>query len=67
MKKVEDIKKYREMKVEQLEASLLDLKKGIISDSLKIKAGKANNFAIIEKSRKSIARIKTIISEKGLE
>jgi len=67
MKTVEDIKKYREMKVEQLQALILDLKKEQMHNTLKIKAGKMNNCSVSLKVRKNIARIKTILSEKEME
>ncbi len=67
MKKVEDIKKYREMKVDQLQALVLDLEKEMMHDTLKIKAGKMNNFSVVSKVRKNIARIKTIINEQEAE
>lgn len=67
MKKVEEIKKYREMKVDQLQALVLDMQKVSMHDTLKIKAGKMNNFSVTSKVRKNIARINTILTEKGLE
>lgn len=67
MKQTEDIKKYREMKVEQLQALILDNKKELMHNTLKIKAGKMSNFSVSLKVKKNIARIKTIISEKGME
>ncbi len=65
MKSTEEIKKYREMKVDQLQALVLDMEKEMMHDTLKIKAGKMNNFSQIQKIRKNIARINTIISEQG--
>lgn len=67
MKSTEEIKKYREMKADQLQALILDMEKESMHDTLKIKAGKMNNFSVTSKVRKNIARINTILSEKGIE
>jgi|GEM_PF-1203988 len=67
MKKVEEIKKYRSMDNKALEAELTSLEKELNLNVLKVKADKAKNYSLISKTKKNIARIKTIISEKDAE
>ena len=67
MKTTEETKKYKEMDIAQLDALLLSLKKELMGNTLKVKAGKMNNFSVVSKAKKNIARINTIISEKEME
>lgn len=67
MKRVEEIKKYQEMDITGLEAELTVLEKSLIGDRLKVRAGKLDNVSVVDKAKKSIARIKTIINAKSLE
>ena len=67
MKTVEEITKYREMKVEQLQALILEMKRELALNTLKIKAGKLSNSAVISKTRKNLARALTILSQKEME
>lgn len=67
MKRVEEIKKYQDLNIAGLEAELTVLEKTLIGDRLKVRAGKLDNTSIVEKTKKSIARIKTIINAKSLE
>jgi ribosomal protein L29 len=67
MKKVEEIKKYQEMSLENLKSTLKDLKKELVSNSLKVQAEKLTNYSVISKTKKSIARINTLISAKSAE
>jgi len=67
MKANEQIKKYSEMTSEKLVAELKDTKKKLASDILKVQAGKLDNYSAINKQKKNIARISTIINGKNLE
>ena len=64
MKKVETIKKYQAMNEKDLKAELKSARKEQTLVSLKVGAGKEDNFSQISKLRKNIARIKTLIAEK---
>ena len=55
------------MDIAGLEAELDVLEKSLIGDRLKVRAGKLDNFSVVDKSKKSVARIKTIINAKTLE
>ena len=67
MKRTEEIQKYRESNLEKLNEELRLAQKKISNLSLKVAAGKESNFSEIGKTRKSIARISSIISEKRAE
>ena len=67
MKSTEEIKKYLSMDTLKLESELKDLQKKHIEYSLKVKAGKLDNFSLVRKTRKEIARLQSIISGKNLE
>ena len=64
MKTIEEMKDLRSMDVKKLETELKDNQKKLMQNSLKVAAGKLENFSLIKKSRKNIARIKTLINEK---
>lgn len=64
MKIKEDIKKLKNMDASKLQAELLDAEKKFATTSLKVKAGKEQNYSLISKYRKEVARIKTLINEK---
>lgn len=55
------------MTTADLDASILDMKKTLTKSMLRIKAGKMDDFSTAKKTRKSIARITTIINEKEME
>lgn len=63
MKKTEEIKKLRSLDKKALKAELLKQKNEHVLVSLKVGAGKEDNFSQIKKLRKNIARINTILSE----
>lgn len=67
MKNQEQIKSYREQNAEKLGAELLDLQKKLANASLKVSAGKLDDYSSISKIKKNIARVKSIINEKGME
>lgn len=64
MKKTENLKKYRAMKIEDLEKELKAIRRENLHYSLKVGAGKEDNFSQISTLRKNIARIKTLLMEK---
>lgn len=63
MKIKEELKKYREMKLVDLEKELVSVSNQAQMAVLQVKAGKGTDVAMIGKLRHSIARIKTIINE----
>ena len=65
MKSTEDNKKFLSMSEQELYKELIDLTKKLTMESLKVKAGKQPNHSSVNKLRKSVARINTIISERG--
>lgn len=67
MKKTEELKKYLKMDVSGLEAELQGLEKDLVSDRLRVRAGKLENISAISKKKKTIARIKTLINAKEAE
>ena len=64
MKNTESLKKYRAMSEKDLVSELKNVKKEQTLATLKVGAGKEDNFSQIEKLRKNIARIKTLLAEK---
>jgi len=67
MKKIEELKKMREMNLEHLEKELVQSEKEFTGTKLRVTAGKMANYSQIDKIRKNIARLKTIINEKFAE
>ena len=67
MKIKEELKKLKSMELPKLEVELKETQRKFIDYSLKTQAGKMENYSLINKTRKMIARIKSIISEKNLE
>ena len=67
MKSTEELKKYKTLSLEQLEAEEDDARFKLAGYSLKVQAGKMDNFSLIGKTKKNIARLRSIISEKKLE
>ncbi|MCX6809067.1 MAG: 50S ribosomal protein L29 [Candidatus Berkelbacteria bacterium] len=67
MKSTEEIKKFRDMDIEHLIKELAMLELTHEANRLKVAAGKLGNHAQLEVERQNIARIKTIINEKGEE
>lgn len=63
MKTTEDLKKYQSMKGEELAKELSVLEKKIVDFRLKIAAGKMENHSELGKTKKNIARIKTLMME----
>lgn len=64
MKYTQDLKNLKDMTAEKLQAELDEAKKKLLSDSLKVQAGKLDNYSLISKHKKRVARIATIINEK---
>lgn len=64
MKYSEDLKNLKSMTVEKLNTELEEAEKRLLSDSLKVQAGKLDNYSLVSKNRKRVARISTIINEK---
>lgn len=62
MKNTENLKKYQAMNSKDLLSELKHVKKEQTLISLKVGAGKENNFSQISKLRKNIARINTLLS-----
>lgn len=62
MKKSEELKKYCSMKTPELKAELNNIKQEYVLYSLKVKAGKVTDFSKINKLRKNIAQIKTVLN-----
>lgn len=67
MKKTEDIKKYRQMSKDALAKELAEHEKKLVQASLRVKAGKLDNYSEVSRNRKTIARINTLICEKNME
>lgn len=67
MKSIEETKKYREMAADKLVLELAEVRRNLAHAELKVQAGKLDKYSDIEKLRKSVARISTIISEKSAE
>jgi ribosomal protein L29 len=67
MKSAEEIKIYREMGKEKLALELVELQKKCANISLQIKAGKESNVSLLNKTKKNIARVLTLISESEME
>jgi ribosomal protein L29 len=64
MKITEEIKNLRSLDIEKLEKELYETEKKLLEENLKVKAGKLDNYSLISKSKKKVARISTIINEK---
>ena len=64
MKNTEILKKYRVMKEIELKKELKAVQKEHAMCSLKVGAGKEDNFSQIKKLSKNIARINTLLLEK---
>jgi ribosomal protein L29 len=64
MKNTENIKKYRAMNGKDLNDERKKVMKEQLLVSLKVSAGKEDNFSQIKKLRKNIACLNTIIAEK---
>jgi len=55
------------MDAAKLESEVSELQKKYVGYSLKAKAGKLDNYSLVSKTRKEIARLLSIISGKNLE
>jgi ribosomal protein L29 len=64
MKNTETVKKLRAMKEPELIKEMRSLQKDYTLASLKVKAGKQDNFSAVDKLKKDIARVKTLLVEK---
>lgn len=64
MKNTEELKNLRALEMDKLDKELLEAKKKLLNENLKVKAGKLDNYSLIAKSKKRVARISTIINEK---
>ena len=67
MKHTEEIKKYRGLDDAGLQKELFELEKKLTGTTLKVRAGKYDDYSLIPKLRKNIARVNSIIFEKSLE
>ncbi|OQA02986.1 MAG: 50S ribosomal protein L29 [bacterium ADurb.Bin400] len=64
MKTTEEIKKIRSMSQDELVKELKSAQKKLSLESLKVQAGKSGNYSVISNTRKTVARIQTILNEK---
>lgn len=64
MKQIEETKKIRAMKLDDLEKEVKKAEREYALTNLKVKAGKQSDFSAVSKLRKNVARMKTIIIEK---
>jgi ribosomal protein L29 len=64
MKNTETVKKFRAMKEADLLKEIKSLQKDYTLASLKVKAGKQDNFSAVDKLKKDIARARTLLTEK---
>ncbi|MEI6498660.1 MAG: 50S ribosomal protein L29 [bacterium] len=64
MKIKEEIKDLNSMDIKKLSIELKENQKKLMHNSLKSAAGKLENYSVIKKSRRHIARIITVIKEK---
>lgn len=67
MKKTEEIKKLRSLKVAELEKELRETGKKASLEKLSVAAGKSQDYSVIYKHRKTIARINTLLAQKSGE
>lgn len=67
MKRIEELKNLRDMDEEKLHTELLDVETKLAGLNLKVRAGKLDNFSQIGKTKKTLARINSIINEKAGE
>ena len=65
MKNTESLKKYRAMSEKDLISELKNVRKEQTLVTLKVGAGKEDNFSQISKLRKNIARIKSLLASKN--
>jgi ribosomal protein L29 len=64
MKTTEETKKIKEMTDIQLKSELAATRKKLAGDILRVKAGKLDNYSLIKKNKRFVARITTILNEK---
>jgi len=64
MKRLETLKKYRDMTETEMIAEVKSAKNVYTKAALSVQAGKEDNHSSVSKQRKDIARLSTIISEK---
>lgn len=64
MKVIEEMKKFRTMKESELISELKNKQNHLALISLKVKVGKHDNVSEINKLKKEVARVNTIITEK---
>ncbi|MEI7792126.1 MAG: 50S ribosomal protein L29 [Candidatus Berkelbacteria bacterium] len=67
MKRLEEIKKFREMTLEAKQAEMLVAKKKLAQTRLKVAAGKMANFSEVKKLKKSVSLLYTLINENAAE
>ncbi len=58
-------KEIRELKTEEIEAKVTELKKDLFNLRFQLAVGQLENTAEITKTKKSIARMKTVINERN--
>jgi large subunit ribosomal protein L29 len=63
--KKEELKKWRESTVEEIETRLSELREQLYKLRHQLKVGQLKNFSVIRKMRREIAVLKTIIGEKN--
>ncbi len=58
-------KEIRSLKTEEIEAKVAELKKDLFNLRFQLAVGQLENTAEITKTKKSIARMKTVINERN--
>ncbi len=61
---MKDLSKYKEMKQEDLQTTLVDLRKDYFDTKFQFSLGKLENTSLIREKRRTIAQVKTLIQEK---
>lgn len=63
--KKEDLKKWRETTIEEINSRVLELQEQLYKLRHQLKIGQLKDFSIIKKTRREISILKTIIGEKN--
>jgi large subunit ribosomal protein L29 len=67
MKRREELDKYLEMPADELRAETARLKESLFRLNFKLALGEVDAVKRIRQEKKSLARIQTIVSQKGIE
>jgi large subunit ribosomal protein L29 len=65
MKKTEQVKKLRDLSIEELQSELLSLRKDQFNLRMKRASGSLDKTHLITMVRKSVARVKQMLTEKA--